>query len=136
MPRAVLAVPFVLAAIAAGCAGSSSSAGGFAGDEKKVADLVEKLQSAGETGDPGTICDKLLAKALRDQIQEPGSTCEQELDKAIKDADDFDLDVEDVTIEGNEATAKVKGRDRGEERVRVLAFAREGSEWRVTSLGG
>jgi hypothetical protein len=96
---------------------------------------VDKLQTAGETGDAGKICDDLIAKELRDQIQEAGSTCEQELDKAIKDADDFDLEVEDVTIQGDTATAKVKGRDRGEERVRDFEFVREGGGWRATSLG-
>jgi uncharacterized cupredoxin-like copper-binding protein len=135
MPRALLAVPLVLAVLASGCAGSSSSAGDFQGEEKNVADVVEKLQTAGETGDAGTICDDLLAKQLRDEIAEAGSTCEQELDKAIKDADDFELDVEDVTIEGDSATAKVKGSDQGEERVRDFEFVREGSGWRATSLG-
>jgi cell division protein FtsI/penicillin-binding protein 2 len=135
MPRALLAVPLVLAALAAGCAGSPSSAGDFQGEEKRVAEVVEKLQSAGETGDAAEICDEVLAKQLRDQIQEAGSSCEQELDKAIKDADDFDLEVEDVTISGKTATAKVKGRDRGEERVREFQFVREGAAWRATDLG-
>jgi hypothetical protein len=135
MARAHLAVPLVLAALASGCAGSSSSAGSFEGEEKKVADQVEKLQTAGETGDAKAICDDVLAKSLREQIQAAGSDCEQELDKAIKDADDFDLEVEDVTISGNTATAKVKGRDRGEDRVREFQFVREGADWRATDLG-
>jgi hypothetical protein len=135
MPRALLAAVFALAALASGCAGSSSSAEGFEGEEKKVAELVEKLQRAGETDEPGTICDEVLAKELRDQIQEAGSTCEQEMAKAIEDADDFELDVEDVTIDGDEATAKVRGSDQGEERVRDYEFVREGPDWRATSLG-
>ncbi len=135
MSRALLAVPLVLAALASGCAGSASSAGKFQGEEKKVADVVEKLQTAGETGDAGVICDEVLAKDLRDEIQEAGSSCEQEIEKAIDDADDFDLDVEDVTIDGDQATAKVKGRDMGKERVRDFEFVREGADWRATSLG-
>jgi hypothetical protein len=135
MTRALLAVPLVLAALAAGCGASASSAGDFEGEEKRVAELVEKLQSAGETGDAAEICDEVLAKELRDQIQEAGASCEQELDKAIKDADDFELDVEDVTISGNSATAKVRGRDQGEDRVRDFEFVKEGRDWRATSLG-
>ena len=116
-------------------AGSASSAGDFEGEQKKVADQVEKLQTAGETGDPKVICDEVLATSLREQIQAAGSTCEQELDKAIQDADDFDLDVEAVTIDGDTATAKVKGRDGGKDQVRDFEFVREGSDWRATSLG-
>jgi uncharacterized cupredoxin-like copper-binding protein len=135
MRLSAIAVPLVLAALASGCAGGASSAGDFQGEQKQVADVVEKLQSAGETGDAKTICDDILSKALADQIKAAGSTCEQELDKAIKDADDFDLEVESVTIDGNTATAKVKGRDRGADRVRTFEFSKEGSSWRATSLG-
>jgi hypothetical protein len=135
MSRALFAVLLALAAIASGCGGSASSAGDFEGEEKRVADVVEQLQSAGETGDAAEICNEVLAKELRDQIQEAGANCEQELEKAIKDADDFELEVEDVTITGNSATAKVKGRDGGEERVRDFEFVREGRDWRATSLG-
>ena len=135
MPRAVLAVPLVLAVLASGCGASASSAGDFEGEEKRVAELVEKLQSAGETGDAAEICNEVLAEDLREQIQAAGANCEQELDKAIKDADDFELEVEDVTISGDSATAKVRGRDGGEERVRDFEFVREGSDWRATSLG-
>jgi hypothetical protein len=135
MRRSLLAALLVLAALAAGCAGSPSSAGDFQGEERKVADQVEKLESAGETGDAKAICDDVLASSLREQIQAAGSNCEQELDRAIKDADDFDLDVESVTIDGDTATVKVKGNDRGEDRVRDFEFVREGAGWRATSLG-
>jgi hypothetical protein len=135
MPRAFLAVPLVLAALAAGCGASTSSAGDFEGEERRVADVVEKLQSAGETGDAAEICDEVLARQLRDEMEAAGANCEQELDKAIEDADDFELEVEDVTISGDSATAKVRGQDQGEERVRDFEFVREGNGWRATSLG-
>jgi hypothetical protein len=135
MRRALLALPLVLAVLASGCAGNPSSTAKFNGEEKQVADKVKKLQSAGETGDAKAICDDVLSKALREQIQAAGSTCEQELDKAIKDADDFKLDVQDVTVSGNTATAKVKGRDRGKDQVREFQFVREGGDWRATGLG-
>jgi hypothetical protein len=135
MLRALPAVLLALAALASGCAGSASSAGDFQGEERRVADVVEKIQSAGQTGDAREICEQVLAKRLRDQIADAGSNCEQEIDKAIDDADDFELDVEAVTITGNTATAKVKGEDRGEERVRDFEFVREGSSWRATNLG-
>ena len=135
MLRALPAVLLALAALASGCAGSASSAGDFQGEERRVADVVEKIQSAGQTGDAREICEQVLAKRLRDQIADAGSNCEQEIDKAIDDADDFELDVEAVTITDNTATAKVKGEDRGEERVRDFEFVREGSSWRATNLG-
>jgi uncharacterized cupredoxin-like copper-binding protein len=133
MRRSLAAVPLVLAALATGCAGGASSSSDFQGEEKQVAEVVEDLQSAGETGDARAICEDVLATSLSDQIKDAGSTCEQEMEKAIEDADDFDLDVEDVTIEGDTATVKVRGGD-GDE-VRTFEFEREGSSWRATDLG-
>jgi hypothetical protein len=135
MRRSLLALPLALAALAAGCTSGASSATDFQGEEKKVADQVEKLESAGKAGNAKEICDDVLAKSLSDQIAQAGSTCEEELDKAIKDADDFSLDVEDVTIDGNTATAKVKGKNDGKDEVRTFQFERDGSDWRATNLG-
>jgi hypothetical protein len=135
MSRALLAVPLVLAALVAGCGASSSSAGDFEGEERRVADVVEQLQSAGETGDAAEICSDVLAAELREEMQAAGANCEQELDKAIQDADDFELEVEDVTITGDTATAKVRGQEGDEERVRDFEFVREDGGWRATSLG-
>jgi hypothetical protein len=135
MRRSLVAIPLAVALVAAGCAGSSSGTAEFEGEAQRVADVVEQLQSAGETGDAKEICEEVLAKSLADQIKAAGSTCEQELDKAIKDADDFDLEVESVSVDGNTATARVKGQDRGEDRVRTFEFEKEGSDWRATNLG-
>jgi hypothetical protein len=135
MFRARLAVPLLLAALAAGCGASGSSAGEFEGEERRVADVVEKLQSAGETGDAAEICNEVLASELREEMQAAGANCEQELDKAIQDADDFELEVEDVTISGDTATAKVRGSEGDGETVRDFEFVREEGGWRATSLG-
>ena len=135
MSRVALAILLVLVALVSGCGASASSAGEFEGEEQNVAEVVEQLQSAGQTGDGGEICDELLAEPLRDQIQESGSSCEQELDKALADADDFELEVEDVTISGTNATARVKGRAVDQDRVRELALVREGDDWRITEFG-
>jgi uncharacterized cupredoxin-like copper-binding protein len=135
MPRALLAVPLALAALAAGCAQAGSSAGKFNGEQHNVAAKIEQLQSAGESGDAKEICDEVLAKQLRDEMQAGSSNCEQQLDEALKDADDFDLEVEKVTVAGNTATAQVKARDGSGDRVREFELTREGGDWRVTSLG-
>ena len=135
MRRSLLAVPLLLAAFAGGCTGGATSTSDFEGEEKKVADQVEKLESAGKSADAEVICTEVLAKSFSAEIDRAGSTCEDEVDKAIKDADDFGLEVEDVTINGNTATAKVKGKEGGEDAVRTFEFEREGSSWRATSLG-
>jgi len=136
MPRRLLPLPLVLAALVAGCGASTSSSADFEGEEKAVADQVEKIQSAGEARDAKQLCDEVLATALRDAIAAAGSSCEVELDKAIRDADDFALEVEDVTISGDTATATVRTGTGSDEQTRDFEFERDGTGWRATSLGG
>ena len=52
--------------------------------------------------------------------------------KAIEDADDFELDVRDVTISGSTATATVRRGDDGP--TETMEFTQEGGQWRATSL--
>jgi hypothetical protein len=135
MRRSLLALPLALAALAAGCGASGSTSAGFEGQEKAVADQVEKIQSAGEARDAKQLCDDVLATSLRDAIANAGSSCEVELDKAIRDADDFNLDVEDVTVTGDTAVAKVKTGSGDDAETRDFEFEKEGDAWRATSLG-
>jgi len=135
MRRSLLALPRALAALAAGCGASDSTSAGFEGQEKAVADQVEKLQSAGAARDAKPLCDEVLATSLRNAIANAGSSCEVELDKAIRDADDFNLDVEDVTVTGDTAVAKVKTGSGDDAETRDFEFEKEGDSWRATSLG-
>lgn len=134
MPRTVTVLPLALAALLAGCGGASSAAE-FDGEAQDVADRVERLQTAAERRDGQAICDEVLSAALRERFSARGSSCAQELDKATKDADDFDLTVEAVDVQGTRATARVKGRVGDADRVRTLQFARERAGWRLTGLG-
>ncbi len=126
---------FALAALLAACGSQPSSSSNFSGEEKQVADVVEKLQSDGESRDAKGICEDVLAGSLVKQIEEAGSSCEVEIDKAIRDADDYDLEVQDVTISGDTATAKVKGKVGDADQVREFKFVREKAGWRATDLG-
>jgi hypothetical protein len=135
MPRRALLVILLLAAAVSGCGAATDSSGDFQGEEKRVADQVEKIQSASQSGDAKEICDEVLARSLREQIAAEGSTCQTQLDLALDDADDFDLSVEDVTISGNTATATVRGRVGDRDQVRTFEFVREGQGWRASSFG-
>jgi hypothetical protein len=127
-------VPVILALLVlAGCgAEEDSSIDRFQGADREVAQKVEDLQEAGEGRNPEDICSNILSRTLVDQLEAAGTTCADEMDKAIDDADDFDLEVLDVTVSGNEATVRVRRGDDGPET--TFEFAREGGQWRATSL--
>jgi hypothetical protein len=130
----------LLAAVAllalAGCGASNdSSVDKFPqGAEREIAQKVEDLQKAGEGRHPEDICSDILSRTLVDQLQAAGTNCRDEMDKAIDDADDFDLDVRDVTVNGNQATARVQRGDDGP--TVTFEFVRESGQWRASSLSG
>jgi hypothetical protein len=133
LPAAVVAVAL------AGCTTQSSSndsSGKFRGDQRLVANTVEDFESAASKGDQDQICRDLLAKALVDRFAQHGGTCEKAVDGALKDTDSFGLTVESVTINGQEATARVKA-DRGKKDVqRTLTLVKQGPGWRISAFGG
>ena len=134
MPRTALAFPvsLVAALVLAACgAAQEPSADRFSGEEKRVAQAVDDLQSAAEQGDAAEICSRLLARELVDRIASGGSNCTAELSKALDDADDHELAVRGVEVQGQTATAVVRD---SEGAVRSLGFRREGDDWRATAL--
>ncbi|HWT23457.1 MAG TPA: nuclear transport factor 2 family protein [Solirubrobacteraceae bacterium] len=133
MPRR-LAVLVLAAFAVAGC-GTTSSAGDFSGAEQGVAEQVEALQSAGESRDGEEACSRILSRALREAMAAQGSGCANQVEEAMRDADDVELDVRDVTVQGDRATARVRARFGGADRVRTLQLVREDGGWRIDSLG-
>ena len=127
----------LLAALAlAGCGAEAepSSVEKFQGEERAVAQKVEDLQEAGEGRNPEDICSDILASSLVQQLEAANVKCADELEKAIDDADDYDLQVQDVTISGSTATAEVRRGDDGP--TETMEFTKENGQWRATSLSG
>jgi hypothetical protein len=132
-----LLVPLLLVVALAGCSpqGTTSSVDKFTNtDERAVAQKVEDLEDAGKRNKPDDICSNILAQRLVSQLDAAGTDCATEMKKAIEDANDFDLEVQKVTISGTSATAEVKRGQDGP--IEKMQFAREKGDWRATSLSG
>jgi hypothetical protein len=137
-PMRRLHVSATLTAVAAialgGCAGQApTSAGGFQGAEREVAQVVDELQDAGRKGKPDEICSRIFGGDFAASLKTGSVACVDEVQAAIQDVNDFQLEVTDVTVTGSTARAQVRQGDDG--RTATFAFAREGDGWRVTSLG-
>ena len=127
----------LIAALAlAGCGAQQepSSTEKFEGEERAVAQKVEDLQEAGEGRNPEDICSEILAASLVEQLEAADVQCAEEMEKAIDDADDYELQVQDVTVSGTTATAEVRRGDDGP--TETMEFTKENGQWRATSLSG
>jgi ribonuclease HI len=127
----------VTAALAlAGCGQAQSSANDFKGSEKAVASTIEDLQSAAQNRKPADICSDVLSRELADKLKSAGNDCVREMERIAGDADDFELEVTDVTVNGTTATAKVKARRGDRENAETTySLVREDGDWRLASLG-
>jgi hypothetical protein len=133
MKRALVPVLALLAL--AGCGGEQdSNLDRFQGADREIAQKIEDLQEAGEGRNPEDICSEILSRTLVEQLEAAGANCRDEMNKAIEDADDFDLEVQDVAVTGNQATARVRRGDDGP--TATFEFVRENGQWRATSLSG
>ncbi|HEY7073909.1 MAG TPA: hypothetical protein VH418_01005 [Solirubrobacteraceae bacterium] len=123
------------AALAAGGCGAAqtNSSSKFKGEQGQVAKVVDDLSSAGQKKDAAKICNSILSQSLVAQIKAAGADCQQEMKKAIDDADSYDLQVQSVTINGNQAQAKVRQGKKGP--FATFEFVKENGGWRATSLG-
>jgi hypothetical protein len=131
--RRLLVIAAALALSACGTASNSKDVK-FTGAQKDVADLVDKLATAGQRHDASTICNEVLSKQLLTQLKSAGGNCEDEMKDAISDATDYDLQVRSVKVTGSNATAQVRQGDDG--KVSTFTFVKENGAWRASALGG
>jgi hypothetical protein len=109
-----------------------TSADRFQGAEREVAEVVDDLAAASRSGDGEEICTQIVTAELAEDLA-AGDECKDEVEQALSDANDYDLEVRDVTVSGNTARAEVRQGDDG--RTATFEFERGRDGWRATSLG-
>ena len=136
LPPIALVAVVLLTGCAAQSSGNNDDTSKFTGDQRLVANTVEDYESASSKGDQDKICRDLLATALVRQYAQRGGTCEKAVDGALKDADSFNLTVEKVAINGQDATATVKA-DRGKKDItQAIVLVKQGAGWRISEFQG
>ena len=133
MRPALVLCALALALTACGAA-PRDSAKEFKGAERGVAATVEELESAARDDDPEAVCSKLLAERLLATLRQQGTRCTTAVRQAFQDADSLDLTVDDVSIRGDRASAKVISGTGSQEKTDTLQLEKAGPGWRISSL--
>jgi hypothetical protein len=115
----------------AGCtaANQDKSAGSFEGAERDVAQVIDDLKGS---RDPEEVCSRLFTDAYAQSLEADGHDCVDEVQAMIRDTASTDMDVDDVTVTGDRATAKVSQGDA----TATFELERSGESWQISSLGG
>ena len=146
MRRTHLLLPTLAAtALLAGCApqsGGESNADDFQGAEKDVAETVFDFRDAVAKRDEKEVCDSFFTSELRDEIVRTGkaagrgSTCADSIADTIQDIDATDIEIEDISISGSEATVEIKtDLTEGDDPVDTITLA-DDRGWRISKLPG
>ena len=129
--RPFLLIPVLLLA---GCTQQPAASNDFKGSEKDVAQVVLDLSEAAQRGSHADVCGEILSERLQKAVAADES-CVSEVKKAFEDADGAQLEVDDVSIEGETATVDVHSEDPGENAEATFRLVREDDEWRIDSFG-
>jgi len=134
--RARIAAPLGALALALGLAacGNTTSTGNYKGEAAKVAETISNLQSDATAEDAKKVCKNDLSAAVGKRLEANGSSCVKALETQLKEIDTYSMTVKSVSVKGSSATAKVKSRWAGKEKVNTLAFVKEGGSWKLESL--
>ncbi len=127
-------VALVAALTLAACgSGGTDSSGDFEGDEREVASVVEDLQTAAADDDASEICRTLLAQSLLRQVG-TDDACQKAVTVALDAVDTTELSVQDVTVNGTNATARVESGSGDNSTTRTVRLTREGRNWKISAL--
>jgi hypothetical protein len=134
MRAPLLLAVLLLALLLAACGQAGDSTGDFEGTQADVAQVVEDLQAAAQDEDPERICRTLLARSYVQQLEERGLACRDAVGAALDDADGFELEVRDVAVQGDRATARVASGTGEAAEQSTVRLVREGDNWRISAL--
>jgi hypothetical protein len=106
-------------------------------DADRVRDTLSAFGEASAKHDYRRVCADLLAKAVIDSVRRAGLSCESAMKTALQGVESPKLEVRQVTIKGNRASATVHTTAASQQASDdTVALVREGGAWKIGALGG
>ena len=106
-------------------------------DADRVRDTLAAFGDASAKHDYRRVCGELLAKPVIDSVRRAGMTCEKAMKTALEGVEAPKIEVRQVTITGDRASAKVHTTASNQPASDdTVALVREGGDWKIGALGG
>jgi hypothetical protein len=103
----------------------------------RVRDTLRAFAQASAQHDYRRVCADLLAKPVIDSVRRAGLSCESAMKTALQGVQSPKLEVREVTIKGDRASAKVHTTAANQQASDdTVALVREGASWKIGALGG
>jgi hypothetical protein len=106
-------------------------------DADRVRDTLAAFGEASAKRDYRRVCADLLAKPVIDSVRRAGLSCESAMKTALEGVRSPKLEVRQVTIKGDRASAKVHTTAANQQASDdTVALVREGESWKIGALAG
>jgi ketosteroid isomerase-like protein len=106
-------------------------------DADRVRDTLSAFAQASAKHDYRRVCADLLAKPVIDNVRRAGLSCESAMKTALQGVQSPKLEVRQVTIKGDRASAKVHTTAANQQASDdTVALVREGQDWKIGALSG
>jgi hypothetical protein len=106
-------------------------------DADRVRDTLSAFAQASAKHDYRRVCADLLAKPVIDSVRRAGLSCENAMKTALQGVEAPKLEVGQVTIKGNRASAKVHTTAANQQASDdTVALVKEGESWKIGAVGG
>ena len=103
----------------------------------RVRDTLSAFGQASARHDYRRVCAELLAKPVIDSVRRAGLSCESAMKTALEGVQSPKLEVRQVTIKGDRASAKVHTTAANQPASDdTVALVKEGGDWKIGALSG
>jgi hypothetical protein len=111
--------------------------GGERSDADRVRDTLGAFGEASAQHDYRRVCAELLAKPVIDSVRRAGLSCESAMKSALEGVKAPKIEVRQVTIKGDRASAKVHTTAANQAASDdTVALVKEGGDWKIGALAG
>jgi copper chaperone CopZ len=133
LKRAFLQLCAVLLVIGLSACATTVSTSGYKGESKDVAQTIKDYQSDATAGDEKKVCNNDLAASVVKSLNSAPGGCQKVIKDQLKEVASFEVDVQSIqlTSAGHAATAKVKSKYSGKQKISSILLVKEAGRWKI-----
>jgi copper chaperone CopZ len=134
--RASLQSCAVLLVIGLSACATTVSTSSYKGEAKDVAQTIKNLQADVTAGEEKKVCENDLAASVTNSLKSTTGGCQQVIKNQLKEIASFEVNVQSIQVNSaaKTATAKVKSKYSGKNRISTISLVKEASKWKIAKL--
>jgi hypothetical protein len=112
------------------------STSGYKGEAKDVAQTIKNLQADVTAGEQKKVCQNDLAGSVVKGLSSATGGCAQVIKDQLKEIASFEVTVQSIQITsaGHAASARVKSKYSGKNKISTIALVKEAGKWKIASV--